>query len=140
MPMGEHNPVAGYMAFCAVKAVGYTGAAAVISRIYEHSDRNALVVGTTRTLIGMAVGAAIYAFQHIQAAYGLDTFDTMPKAIAGLAALRLAEWWLLLCLFYDRQLSSHRGWGVACGGTVWSFVLDVPAVLGYIVAAGVWIC
>ncbi len=134
MPMGEHSAVAGYMAFCAVKAVGYTGAAAVISRIYERTDRNALIVGATRTLIGMAVGAAIYAF------HAIDTFDTMPKAIAGLAVLRLAEWWLLLCLFYDRQLSSRRGWGVACGGTVWSFVLDVPAVIGYIYAAGVWIC
>ena len=63
MPMGENNPVAGYLAFCAVKAVGYTGAAAVISRIYERTDRNALVVGATRTLIGMLVGAAIYAYR-----------------------------------------------------------------------------
>ena len=140
MPMGEHNPVAGYLAFCAVKAVGYTGAAAVISRVYERTDRNAMVVGAARTLIGMAVGAAIYAFQHIESAYGLDTFDTMAKDIAGLAVLRFAEWWLLLWLFYDRQLSSGRGWGVACGGVVWSFVLDIPAVLGYVIAAGVWIC
>ena len=78
--------------------------------------------------------------EHIEAAYGLDTFNTMPKCIAGLAVLRLAEWWLLLWLFYDRHLSSRRGWGVACGGTVWSFILDIPAAIGYIFAAGVWIC
>jgi hypothetical protein len=138
--MGEHNPVAGYLAFCAIKAVGYTAAGAVISRVYEREDRNALVVGATRTLIGMAVGAAIYAYQHIEATYGVNIFDSMAKAIAGLAVLRLMEWWLLLLLFYDRRISSRRGWCVVCGGTVWSFVLDVPAVLGYIVAAGVWIC
>ena len=140
MPMGAHNPVAGYMAFCAVKAVGYTAAAAVISRIYERADRIAFVVGPTRTLIGMAVGAAIYGFQRMAVTYGFEVFDTLPKAIAGLAVLRLLEWWLLLWLFYDRKLSSRRGWAVVGGGIVWSFVLDIPAVIGYIFAAGVWIC
>ena len=120
--MGVHDPVAGYMAFCAVKAVGYTGAAAVISRSYERADRNTLVVGVTRTLIGMAVGAAIYAF------HAPEMFGTMAKAIAGLTVLRFAEWWLLLWLFYDRHLSlPRRGWAVACGGVVNNVGSSIPS-------------
>ncbi len=144
MPMG--GPAAGYVAFCAVKAVGYTGAAAVISHIYSRSVRNAFVVGAKRTVIGMAggagmyaigmaVGAGIYALQQIEDAQGIDIFGTMPKAIAGVTVLRFAEWWLWA--FYDRHLSSRRGWGVACRGVVWSFILDIPAVFGFIIAARV---
>jgi hypothetical protein len=102
--------------------------------------RTALLAGPVRTLIGMAVGGGIAAFERMESAYGLDLFDNMAKAVAGLAALRLVEWWLLLWLFYDRRVSSRRGWAVVAGGTVWSFILDVPAVIGYIMAAGVWIC
>ncbi len=136
MPMGENSPVAGYLAFCAVKAVGYTAAAAVISRIYSRTDRNALVVGATRTLIGINVGAALYACR----VDGVEFFYGTASGIAALIAVRLAEWWLVLCIYYDRNPSSPRGWAVAVGGSVWSFVLDIPAVIGYIIAAGVWIC
>ena len=77
MPAGMSDPVCGYLAFCAVKAVGYTAAAAVISRTYNRPGVNAFlqptanasvqsimsafVIGPVRTLIGMATGAALFA-------------------------------------------------------------------------------
>src|SRR5438552_3124480 len=101
MPAGISNPVVGYIAFCAVKFAGYSLAARVISQTYQRRDRKAFTVGGVRTLIGMAVGAACFGI-----------WSCIPGAadaggvgyLLGLIPVRIAEWWLLLWLFYDRQL------------------------------------
>jgi hypothetical protein len=135
MPAGFANPVGGYLAFCTVKAIGYTSAAAVISRTYDDPAAKAFVVGPVRTLIGMATGAVLFAVLQIspEALKGL--------AVPGLIIVRLFEWWLLVWLFYDRHLLSPRHNGlVVFLGTVWSFVLDIPAALGFFIVGGFWVC
>ncbi len=62
--------VLGYLAFCGIKLAGYTGAALLISRVYGRSDRNAILVGIVRTLIGMAAGAVL-----ISASWAVDGLD-----------------------------------------------------------------
>src|SRR4051812_16736864 len=97
MPGGISNPAAGYIAFAAVKLVGYSVAAKYIARAYANTNRNAYVVGAVRTVIGMVVGAAYY---HIPAA---STASGPFPYLAGLFPVRLVEWWFLLWLFYDRR-------------------------------------
>ena len=62
-------------------------------------------------------------------------------AVVALLVARLFEWWVLVWLFYDRDLSSPRqDWAVVALGTVWSFVLDIPAAFGYFIVGGFWVC
>jgi hypothetical protein len=61
--------------------------------------------------------------------------------LAGLLPVRIAEWWLLIWLFYDRKLREPaKGWRMVGLGTIWSYVLDAPAIAGFIATAGFWVC
>ncbi len=138
MPTGIGNPVLGYLGFCAVKFAGYSVAARLISDSYGGTDRSCLVVGGVRTLIGMAVGAAYYAaWRFIPGGQEAASHGY----VGGLVPFRIVEWWLLIWLFYDRPLQQiPKGWRTVGLATVWSFVLDVPALFGFFVTGGVWIC
>jgi hypothetical protein len=144
MPAGIHHPVLGYAGFVAVKLAGYSLAAWAISRSYNRPDHNPLIVGGVRTLIGMATGAAYFGLVlALSKSFGglvegnLGVFLYM----AGLLPLRIAEWWFLLWLFYDRKLEQPaKGWRIVGLGTIWSYVLDLPATLGFLAVGGVWIC
>src|SRR5262245_1007283 len=116
MPGGVNNPVIGYLSFCAVKFVGYSVAARFISRSYQRTDHSAFLVGGVRTLIGMAAGAAYYNIWRLipgVAAAGGTGY------LAGLLPVRLVEWWLLLWLFFDRQLQQRaKDWRTVALATV----------------------
>ena len=121
-----------------MKLAGYSLAARFISRSYQRTDRSAFLIGGVRTLIGIAAGAAYY-----------NIWRLIPDAAAaggigylgGLLPVRLAEWWLLLWLFYDRQLQQRpKDWRTVGLATVLSYALDVPALIGFFVTGGVWIC
>ena len=144
MPAGLHDPVLGYIGFCAVKFAGYSVAAWAISESYKRPDRNPWIVGGARTLIGMATGAAYFGLvfvlskSFVGVAQGNLAFFLY---MAGLLPLRIAEWWFLLWLFYDRKLEQPaKGWRIVYVGTVWSYVLDLPATLGLLAVGGVWVC
>ena len=140
MATGANNPVVGYFGFCAVKFVGYSLAARFISHSYGRTDRNAFAVGGVRTLIGMAAGAAYFYSNLWQQIPGVGNAGGLGY-LAGLIPVRVAEWWLLLWLFYDRRLSQTRkGWRTVAFATVWSYVLDLPAFIGFFVTGGVWVC
>jgi hypothetical protein len=141
MPAGIENPVLGYFAFCGVKAVGYTAAAAVISRIYDRNLKSFLV-GLTRTLIGMSIGAGLFGVTYLYNSLPNIQPEYARLIIFGiLCLLRLAEWWILIWLFYDRPLREpYRGWKVAVLGVVWSFVLDIPAITGFLIVGGFYVC
>jgi hypothetical protein len=133
--MGLKHPAVGYGVFFAVKLVGYTAAAYVISEVYKRADRNPLIVGGVRTLLGVATGAAFFGACKL-----FDT-DGGIAFILGLLPLRILEWGLLVWWFYDpgfqQQSKSAKTIGL---GTLWSFVLDIPALCGFIMTAGWWIC
>ena len=99
------------------------------------------MVGGTRTVIGMATGRAYFG---IIAACGLlGHRSAYPVAIprwrrnpllAGLLPFRIAEWWLLLWISYDRHFREVRkDWRTVGLATAWSYVLDAPAILGFLV-------
>ena len=137
------NPVLGYCAFCAVKLAGYSLAAAYLNHTYKRPQWMSPIVGGTRTLIGMGAGAAYYAVWRFGIFYlftGMEGAGTIAY-LGGLIPVRFAEWWLLLWLFYDRRIEQPgKGWQCVILATVWSFLLDVPAALGFCVTGGVSIC
>jgi hypothetical protein len=138
MPGGLSNPVVGYLAFSAVKFGGYTFAAWRLNRSYPEQARNVAAVGGARTGVGMVVGTAL----------GLFLIPLMLFGELGLVAyylafipVRLVEWWIIILLFYDRHLQTQaKDWRNAGLGTVWSYVLDVPALMGLVATGGLWIC
>jgi hypothetical protein len=133
MPAGMSTPALGYGAFVAVKLVGYWGAAHFLNRDYVQSV-NPWAFGVARTLLGMAVGGALFLFM------GANQIEPWAMYVL-LVPIRMVEWAVVIVAFYDRRLADTGRLLKCCTlGTVWSFVLDIPAaVLGFI-GAGVWIC
>jgi hypothetical protein len=146
MPAGITNPALGYVTFCAVKFVGYSLAGAYLARSYGRPDIGAVRVGAARTLIGMVAGALYAASWHaaggLTAAPGSAASQSIPFwYLAGLLPIRMAEWWLLIWIFYDRKLAqAGKDCRIVMLGTVWSYILDAPAIAGFIVTAGFWVC
>jgi hypothetical protein len=144
MPVGFSDPVLGYATFCAIKFAGYSAAGHCLSMQYDR-DISSWKAGAVRTLIGMAAGAAYFGAWNVldpsafRAGAGYNSFRYLY--LAGLLPVRIAEWWLLIWLFYDRALAQPaKGWRMVGLGTVWSYVLDAPAIAGFIATAGFWVC
>jgi hypothetical protein len=69
---------------------------------------------------------------------GLETHN--PVYWIGLVPLRVFEWGLLITLFYDRGFSQKaQATRVIVAGIVLSYILDIPAGVGYIIC-GISIC
>ena len=139
MPGGLANPIEGYLVFSAVKFGGYSLAAVALNRKYPESRHNVALVGAARTGIGMTVGTLLVLF-----AWPLVVFGGWWGVIAyfgGLIPARIFEWWLLILIFYDRGLKTKpKNWRYAGLGTAWSFLLDIPALVGLFSTGGFWIC
>ena len=113
---------------------------------YDRDDLASWKVGAVRTLIGMAAGAAYFGLWYPDR-YARRMSRAACTAVfrylylAGLLPVRIAEWWLLIWLFYDRKLREPaKGWRMVGLGTIWSYVLDAPAIAGFIATAGFWVC
>ena len=145
MPGGISHPGLGYATFCAIKFAGYTAAAHFLSMSYNRDDLASWKVGAVRTLIGMVAGVAYFGVWRVlgpEALRAHTAFGGVPYVyLAGLLPVRIAEWWLLIWLFYDRKLGEPgKGWRMVGFGTIWSYVLDAPAMAGFIATAGIWVC
>ena len=140
MPGGISDPVVGYASFAVVKFAGYCAGAYALGRAYPRPKANAAVAGLTRTVIGLVVGAAYASAVALLLAEPLGG-AVLLVFLAGLVPVRLGEWWLLIWLYYDRELTELRkGWAWATAGTGWSFALDIPAIVGAVATSGFWIC
>jgi hypothetical protein len=142
MPAGP-API-GFAYFVAVKAAGYTAASVVLKNGYGLRDTpkpRVWSVGLTRTGIGVAVGLL----------YGGLWMFLLGKIVGGsspilyyvfLLPIRMAEWSLLIWLFFDR--GSHdrtRMWKYAAFGTLCSYALDVIGVVAaWVLPGGIWVC
>ena len=127
----------GLISFAAVKFAGYTAAATFLNKQLPESTASAWFVGGVRTVIGLAAGfGAIFAAGH------LGVLRSEAAFYALLLPIRLCEWLILLGLFYRRpEWEWGRSLKFAAFGTLWSYVLDVPAVLAiFTIPGGAWIC
>jgi hypothetical protein len=141
MPGGISTPGFGYATFCAIKFAGYTAAGHFLSMQYDR-DLSSWKVGAVRTVIGMVAGAGYFGlWWMIDPRFPGASDSFLLPYLAGLLPIRIAEWWLLIWLFYDRELRQiARDWRMVALGTIWSYVLDAPAIAGFIATAGFWVC
>jgi hypothetical protein len=140
VPAGiDYSSVGSYVALAAVKAAAYTAYAGILNRRHD-GQHAALVVGGVRTAIGMAIGGA-YFWSILEL-----TGKPPPEALgfwtywASLLPLRVAEWWILLRLFYPSASLGRRKLAPISWGTGVSYLADVPATLGWLVTGGLSIC
>ncbi len=73
---------------------------------------------------------------------GLVTFElAFMVFLLGLIPFRIFEWYITLRLFYGKSASFKDSVAsMTALGIVWSFILDVPAIIGFIATGGFWIC
>ena len=90
-----------------------------------------------RTVIGLGAG--------IGAAYVASKLGIL-RSEAGfyvlLAPIRICEWLLLLALFFRKpEWNWPRSLTLAVLGTIWSYLLDIPAIMAvFAIPGGSWIC
>jgi len=143
MPAGP-GPI-GFIAFSAVKFVGYTAAALVLKKAFKSTDASVTKAGLARTGIGLVAGTL---FGGIWILSSMHFENKWPDWLAGttffglLIPIRLAEWSLLIHLFFDRGLQQRaRDMKFAVFGSLWSFVLDAIGIAAaFVVPGGFWIC
>jgi hypothetical protein len=124
-------------AFVAVKLAGYTAAGAFAKRRYGTARVSPFVFGVVRTLVGIAAGVACaIAADHL----GLLRTEWLWFVL--LVPVRLAEWSLVLALFFER--GTGRTWRLlrwSALGSAWSYVLDAPAIAAMLlIPGGFWVC
>jgi hypothetical protein len=141
MPAGP-GPV-GFVAFAGVKFVGYTLAALALKKAFKRPDTNIFKVALARTGIGLVAGA-IFGGIWILAATGEGKAAGFASGLffALLIPVRIAEWCLLIHLFFDKGLvDRNKDTKYAAFGVIWSFVLDAIGIFSaFVVPGGFWIC
>jgi len=140
MPMGP-APL-GFAYFVGVKFVGYTAAAYLLKKVYPEFKAGIAKVGTARTAIGLVAGLAYGAVWILLASRVFRTQDPSVAYFLGLLPVRIAEWLLLLHLFFDRNLKDRqKSIKSAVAGSIWSYSLDAIGIgAALVIPGGVWIC
>src|SRR5262245_31067135 len=124
--------------FAAVKLCGYAAAGVYLKRRYASKRPvSPWVVGVVRTVIGLFVGMGAMA---LASRLSIDRAEVLFYLL--LAPLRVGEWLLLLAILFERPWSSWpRALKFAVLGSLWSYFLDVPAIVAaFSLPGGVWIC
>ncbi|HEX7287452.1 MAG TPA: hypothetical protein VF532_14795 [Candidatus Angelobacter sp.] len=144
MPAGPAP--AGFFYFTGVKFLGYTGYAYLLrDKLFDDMASGGMgrtfKIGGTRTAIGVAAGLAYGAltlFTHV--------FGNGDKAVVfyflGLLPVRVAEWWLLLWLFFRAKMLDRptTALGISLGTGV-SYLLDAIGIAAALVLpGGIWVC
>lgn len=135
MPAGPES--LGFAYFAGVKLAGYCGAAVYLNRRFEDRKANVLLAGIARTVIGLVAGVVTVT---ALSTFAVGRSDWLFFAV--LVPLRICEWLLLLWLFYRRPTWEFPTMlRFAWFGTIWSFYLDLPAILAvFLLPGGMWIC
>lgn len=142
MPGGPS--VVGFVAFTGVKFGGYVVAAIALKKAFN-SDSNPWKVGLTRTLIGLGAGITFgvtYAFLMDNLKEKLSETLSIVGFFGPLIPIRLAEWALLIHIFFDRGLVQRtKDFKYASFGAAWSFLLDAVGVAAaLVIPGGIWVC
>jgi len=134
----------GFAAFTGVKLLGYAVAASVLANVFQ-SSRSAWLVGLARTGIGLVAGTLFGGTWVLLAMRFESRWPdwVAPTVFFGLLIpIRLAEWSLLIHVFFDRGLVQRaRDLKFAAVGSAWSFVLDAVGVISaFVIPGGFWVC
>jgi hypothetical protein len=129
----------GYVAYAGVKLAGYSLSAVVLKKLLRRPDLGAWRVGFIRTVLGILVGGAYTLVWAAGENYGW--FRGLPMTggragsilyyMAGLIPVRLLEWSWLVWFCFDRRFEQRgRDTVAVIGGSLWSFALDLPPLMG----------
>ncbi len=132
----------GFAYFVGVKLVGYTAAAFALRRIYPDSKVAVAKVGAARTAIGLGAGLAYGGLWILLSSKVFRTQDPSTAYLLGLLPVRIAEWLLLLHLFFDRNLKDRqKAIKSAVAGSIWSYCLDAIGIgAALVIPGGIWVC
>ena len=127
MAQGEWELAVSTVAFLAVKFAGYWAAAVFLNQRYRPiAPAMPPIFALCRMLIGFGVSGGTYYLLAFNDIAGL------APAYLLLAPTRLLEWLFVLWLFYERRdqaVKVSRLAKYAVAGTIWSYVLDLPAFI-----------
>jgi hypothetical protein len=131
MPMIP-DPV-GLVPFVGIKLLGYSAAGAYLRQTALWASEGdtpvidvarAVGFGLTRTVLGLVCGAAY----GVVASGLLPSGAGLPGMLLALAPLRALEWAVMLLLFFRAEARDRRFfWRGVLGGTLVSYLLDIPA-------------
>jgi hypothetical protein len=127
--------------------LGYTAASVVLKRGYELRGSKPRIwgLGLTRTGIGLGVGllyGGLWIFTLNNVLHYSDGNWSGVLYYVLLLPVRLAEWSLLIWIFFDRRLHDRtRMWKYAAFGTICSYALDAIGVgAAFVLPGGIWVC
>lgn len=126
-----------YITYAVIKTVGYCAASLYFSSRYPHSNSNFLLVGVTRTMLGMLFGGIVGVIGFVALEMAMMVF------LIGLIPIRFLEWWIIFKVyFYNSKdnLTEQQNIYNLGQGVIWSFMLDIPAICGFLANGGLWIC
>lgn len=136
MPAGPTLIGVGY--YCAIKLVGYSAAGYFLNTRSSQIDKpSPVIVGLVRTLIGIGFGMSCLGLLAM-ASLGSHSW----VFFTALVPIRIAEWMLLILIFYSKaKWTMRQKLGYVCFGVIWSFVLDVPTFFAvFKLPGGFWVC
>jgi hypothetical protein len=138
MPAGPS--IIGGATFLAIKFLGYRYAGVKLNAAYaEIPPVPPNLFGAIRAGLGLIVGVG-FAVTAMQ--WNVSHAEILWFVL--LLPVRLLEWSLVIWIFYERKLGrvNHaRFTRCVMVGSLWSFILDLPATLSMIVVpGGMWIC
>jgi hypothetical protein len=124
-----------YVVFSGIKLVGYSLYALYLNSKYTSPNPNFLLVGVSRTLLGMLFGAVV----------GIIGFWALNMAVVffllALIPFRILEWSITMrAFYYNENYKREDFWKNIISGIICSFILDIPAILGFVATGGFWIC
>ena len=136
MPGGlDIHATQSYIAFGVIKYAGYSLSTLYLNHRYPDQPARPFIFGLFRTGLGILLGIIVgfIGLTYLQLALTLFIFGLLP--------IRLFEWWVTIRTFYRKSskypasLKNDLPLGVA-----YSFVLDAPALFGFLMTGGLWIC
>ena len=121
-------------AFGAVKLAGYLLFAPLLRRYYAVGWARALGVVTARMALGFGAGIALWRlfYTRTDLSWGAPVF---------IVPLRCLFWWAVIRVGLDpARKSARRNLGMTLLGTLYSFLLDVPALGMFLLNFDIHVC
>jgi hypothetical protein len=129
----------GLAAFAGIKFGGYVLAGIALRKLQPDITASAVKIAAARTGLGALLGppitfAEIAIFEHFSPA---RPDSSMLALYPWLFALRVLIWALVIFIFTKQsRLPESKLWGYACGGALWSCLLDLPGIGLAIISPG----
>lgn len=118
--------------FAGIKFAGYSAAGVYFRNRLGETRPNGLVFGLARTALGIVAGVAVASILAL-----INIRNTEVLFYVALAPVRMLEWLLTFWFFFGRR-TLYR---YSLLGSVWSYLLDVPAIMAvFVLPGGAWIC